>query len=91
VTALYRNAPNPFRGTTDIRYASPSRAQVNLGIYDVAGRHLRTLADGVVEPGSHNARWDGRDDKGGPVPPGVYFVRMTAPGFDKTRSLILLR
>jgi hypothetical protein len=91
VMALYGNAPNPFRGATDIEFATPGRARVSLAVFDVAGRKVRTLADGVVEPGNHSVRWDGRSDSGSLAPSGVYYVQMAAPGFEKTASMILLR
>jgi predicted outer membrane repeat protein len=90
--ALYQNVPNPFSPTTVILYDVPKGGgRVELRIYDVAGRLIRTLVDEVETPGSKRASWDGRDDHGYPVSTGVYFYRMTAPDFTKTRKMILLR
>jgi len=88
---LCQNAPNPFRGSTEITYALPTSAKVNLDIYDVSGRQVTTLVSGPAGPGSHRVAWDGRDANGKSVPAGVYFLRMTSPGFDETRSMIVLR
>ncbi|MGH7725170.1 MAG: FlgD immunoglobulin-like domain containing protein [Candidatus Eiseniibacteriota bacterium] len=76
--------PNPFRGATRIRYAVrvDTPARVDIGIYDVAGRRVRALVAGTSPPGTHEAIWDGRDDAGVAMSPGVYFVR-TANGLEK--------
>jgi hypothetical protein len=89
--ALYQSTPNPFRGSTEIGYALPKPGTVSLEIYDVTGKQVRTLVRGSIEPGNHSVRWDARDGSGRAVPPGVYYVRMTSPGFDETRSVIVLK
>lgn len=90
--ALYQNVPNPFSPTTVILFDVPERGgKVELRIYDVAGRLVRTLVDEVKTPGAKRATWDGRNDHGDPVSTGVYFYRMKAPGFNETRKMILLR
>jgi hypothetical protein len=90
--ALYRNVPNPFNPTTVINYDVPEGGgMVTLRIYDVSGRLCRTLANGVVSAGEKSVTWNGRDDHGRHVTSGVYFYRMTAPGFTKTRKMVLLK
>ena len=90
--ALYQNVPNPFNPTTSIRYDVPAAGgRVTLRVYDVSGRLVRTLVDGVQPPGDHTATWNGRNDHGNGVATGVYFYRMTAPGFETTRKMILLQ
>ncbi len=59
--------------TVHLGIAKPGRVQVN--VYDVAGRKLRTLADRMFPAGEHKLVWDGADDTGRKVPRGVYFVR----------------
>lgn len=88
--ALHAVSPNPFRSATDVRYTVARSGSVRLAIFDIAGRQVRTFAPGVVEAGEHSLRWDGRDADGARVPAGVYYLRMTAPGFEASRSLILL-
>ena len=90
--ALHQNAPNPFNPTTAIRYDVPAHgATVELVVYDVLGRHVRTLADGFERGGRKRVTWDGRNALGQPAATGVYFVRMQAGGFVQTRKMVLLK
>jgi flagellar hook assembly protein FlgD len=92
VFALGRNCPNPFNATTKIAYDIPAGGgRVTLRIYDVAGRLVRTLADGVETPGRKTAIWDGKSNRGQRVASGVYFYRMTAPGFEKTSRMVMMK
>jgi hypothetical protein len=84
--------PNPFNPTTRIRYDVPARGgKVTLRIYDVEGRLVRTLVNEHQSPGQKIATWHGRNAQGQSVATGVYFYRMTAPGFEMTRKMILLK
>jgi hypothetical protein len=90
--ALHQNVPNPFNPTTVIRYGVPEwGGDVTLRIYDVSGRLVRTLVDGTEGPGVKTVTWDGRNDRGQTVSSGVYFYRMTAPGFEMTQKMVLLQ
>ncbi len=90
--ALNQNYPNPFNPTTVIRYDVPaSGGKVILRIYDVKGRLVRTLVDGYQSSGQKTAIWHGRNNHGQNVVTGVYFYRMTAPGFEMTKKLVLLK
>jgi flagellar hook assembly protein FlgD len=64
---------------------------VRLWILDVAGRIVRTLVDETQGAGPHEAIWDGKDDRGGPVSSGVYFYVLDADGDRRTRKLVLLK
>jgi hypothetical protein len=92
------NYPNPFNPTTRIPYAVGAHQGANvavpvrLAIYDVAGRRVATLVDRALPPGPYEAVWDGRSDRGGPAPSGVYFARLTVgQGESFTRKLVLLK
>jgi len=69
----------------------PGGGDVTLRVYDVAGRLVATLVDEVQSPGPKRARWDGSDQRGGVAASGVYFYRLTAPGFEQTRKMVLIR
>jgi photosystem II stability/assembly factor-like uncharacterized protein len=89
---LYQNRPNPFNPTTVIRFDVPTGgAHVSLRVYDVRGNLVRTLVDGVEAPGERRVVWNGRNEAGNLVATGVYFYRMTAPGFEMTRKMVLLQ
>lgn len=68
--------PNPFLGATTIGFALASATQVELGVYDLSGRLVRSLARGHLGAGAHRIEWNGRDDEGRRATPGVYFVRL---------------
>lgn len=90
--ALFQNAPNPFNPTTAIRYDIPAGgATVRLVVYDVLGRHVRTLIDGFETAGRKRIVWDSRNARGHRVATGVYFVRMQAGSFVQTRKMVLLK
>jgi flagellar hook assembly protein FlgD len=63
---------------------------VQVAVYDVAGRKVRTLADRVFSPGEHTLTWDGTDDDGRGVARGVYFVRSSTQK-DASRIIVLQR
>jgi hypothetical protein len=71
--------PNPLRSATRIPFALSAPASVRLTVFDVAGRRVRAILDGVPYPaGDHTAGWDGRDEAGGLAPQGIYFLRLEA-------------
>jgi parallel beta-helix repeat protein len=91
---LMQNRPNPFNPTTTIEYAIPASAAsvpVNVSVYDVTGRLVRTLVDRTESAGFHSVVWDGRDARGAPVASGVYFYRIVAGGFHADRKMVLLK
>ncbi|MDH4337488.1 MAG: T9SS type A sorting domain-containing protein [Candidatus Krumholzibacteria bacterium] len=92
--ALGQNHPNPFNPTTVIPYTLPggtSTTRVRLLVMDVSGKLVRTLVDEPQTGGVHEAIWDGRDDRAGPVSSGVYFYVLDADGKRQTRKLVLLK
>lgn len=72
-------SPNPFRGSAALRFGLARAGEVRLELFDVGGRRVRMLAEGVRSAGSHMVPWDGRDDGGRPVGAGIYFVRLVTP------------
>ena len=94
---LSRNYPNPFNPSTNIDVSLPGAAKVTVVVYDLLGREVATLANGVYPAGTHRLVWNAGDDAGHPAASGVYFVRLTATdisgkaSFVRTRKLILAR
>jgi hypothetical protein len=78
--SLRAPSPNPFRTRTTFAFELPSPARVRLAIHDVAGRVVRDLSLGLRPAGAQAAAWDGRDDRGRPVPSGVYFCVLRGAG-----------
>ena len=90
-TALHPNAPNPFDGSTRIRFELAGPARVSIAIYDLLGRKVRVIVDQALGPGNHARTWNGRDDGGRPVPSGVYLCRLSAGDFEDVDKMLLLR
>jgi len=94
VLELALPAPNPARGGTRFWYGVPAdRAggMLELAIYDLSGRRVRTLQSGRAEPGRHFASWDLRDGSGAPAHAGVYFARLSLGAEAHTRKLVVVR
>ncbi|RMD88645.1 MAG: T9SS C-terminal target domain-containing protein [Calditrichaeota bacterium] len=83
---LDQNYPNPFNPSTTIRFALPKRSHVSLKLYDLLGREVATLVDEEHEPGEYKVVFEAHG-----LPSGVYFYRIEAEGFVKTRKLMLLK
>jgi hypothetical protein len=83
--------PNPFTPSTSIRFTVIEATVVDLGVYNVLGQRIRTLFAGDRAAGEHREAWDGRDDEGRDMPPGVYYVRITQGRDTETQPLVLVR
>jgi subtilisin family serine protease len=92
VTDLIAIVPNPFNPSTTIHYtvAAPGRA-VEISIYDVAGRLVRTLVDAQQAPGIHQVVWDGTNAAGVGVSSAPYFVKFSAKDVERTMKILLLK
>lgn len=88
---LLQNVPNPFNPSTVIHYELEQRANVTLAVYNVAGQKVKNLVSAVQPEGAHKVAWDGTNDRGHRVASGLYFYRLQAGGFVKTRKMILLK
>lgn len=90
--AIFPPYPNPVRGgAAMLRYRLDRSGAVSLRIHDGAGRLVRTLLDGGRDAGQHETRWDGRDESGQPVRPGMYFATIEASAERATTRFLLLR
>lgn len=88
---VLRASPNPFNPSTTINFSLPVAGRATLAVFDVAGRRVSTLVDGVVAAGASSCVWEGRDDGGRDVPSGVYQVRLTAAGTVQREQVTLVR
>jgi hypothetical protein len=95
VTRLGPARPNPFNPRTTFAYSLAGRSHVAIRVFDLAGRVVKTLVEGVRGPGEHAAVWDGTTEAGDHAASGVYLVKMEAAGtpgaFAAARKLVLLR
>jgi hypothetical protein len=90
--SLGQNYPNPFNPVTTIEFSVPANAErVELGVYNVAGRLVRTLVDGEMPAGPSRVVWDGRDEHGKSCSSGVYFMKLSAGSETQTGKMTLLK
>lgn len=88
---IMANYPNPFNPSTTIRYQLPNAGHVTLKVYDMLGREVATLVDGVKEVGSYSATFDGEK-----LASGVYIMRLVARSADgkdfvQTNKMMLMK
>ncbi len=83
-TRLLPNYPNPFNPATTIVVELAQEGPMQVEVYDMLGRRVRSLADGVHAAGLHSFEWNGTDDQGSAVETGIYFARLTANGQTQT-------
>jgi len=88
---LSQNVPNPFNPRTRIAYVLAEPTEVSLEIFDVSGRHVRTIVRGRETAGRKLVTWDGRDNRGDQVASGVYFYRLRAASYVETRKAVFLK
>ena len=84
--ALQQNYPNPFHPATTVRYTLSRPGRVQLAVYDLLGREVVRLKDGVAAAGTHQARVDAKGWASG-----VYLYRLTTPEGSATRRMVLAR
>lgn len=82
--------PSPSTGNVSFEYGLPTEAPVALVIYDLGGRQVRTLvAPQVQTAGPQRVTWDGHDERGRPLAPGIYLARLIVAGHSFERRLVL--
>jgi len=83
---LSQNYPNPFNPSTKIRYSIPKTTEVSLKVYNVLGREIETLVDGVLQAGEYNT-----DFSSSKLSSGVYFYRLNAGDFVQTKKMVVVK
>ncbi len=88
---LEQNYPNPFNPSTTISVNVASDSHVLLNVYDINGRLVSTLADGVYDIGYHSFIWNGLDQTGNKVSAGIYFYSLHTKEMTITKKMILMK
>ncbi len=89
---LHQNYPNPFNPETVISYRLSVISDVSLKIFDVLGREITTLVNGMQSPGIHTVKWNGKNSAGQQVGGGIYFYRLKADrNSADTRKMMLIK
>lgn len=89
-TLAVRGWPNPFATSTTVAFTLARGGAVRVALYDALGRRVRALVDGSLAAGAHEVTWDGADDAGRPVPPGLFACRVASAEGSATRWLVRL-
>ena len=88
---LHQNHPNPFNPVTTLRYDLPEDAMVNITIYDMMGRVVRTMVNTQQNTGFKSVRWNATNDAGSSVSAGLYLYMIQAGDFRQTKKMVLLK
>ncbi len=83
--------PNPIVQSSRFEIQVPAGTRTDLSVFDVTGRLIRTLLDGESPAGSKIVTWDARDARGGHVPAGIYFLRLSAGSQQRVEKLVVAR
>ena len=89
--SLGQNYPNPFNPQTQFHYSLENIENVYLAIYDVLGKEIYTIHNGLQRAGKHNVQWTGINNQGDFVPSGVYFCRLKTGTEVLTKKMVLNR
>ena len=88
---LYQNYPNPFSKETSIKFNLAEESDIEILIYDVRGRVVKTFDEGIKVPGPHELIWDGTNEEGDKVSSGIYFYQLRSKNYTKARKMTLIK
>ena len=89
--SVHQNYPNPFNPVTTLRYDLPEQATVNIIIYDMLGRQVKTLINQTQEAGYKSVIWNATNDYGKPVSAGIYLYQIQTGEYISTKKMVLLK
>ncbi len=89
--ALFQNYPNPFTDNTKIGFVIEENSHVSLKVYDISGKHVKTIADKEFESGYHYINWNGENTNGKKLSPGVYIFQFHNNGTNYYKQGILIK
>jgi hypothetical protein len=83
---LFNNYPNPFNSNTIIKYQVDKYSLVEIKIFDILGREIKTLVNETLQPGSYEVTFDGSN-----LASGVYLYKLTTEGFSETKKMLMIK
>ena len=89
--AIYQNYPNPFNPITNIKYDLPSDAHTVMEVFDIMGKHVKTLVDENQTAGFKTIKWDATNSAGNNVAAGMYIYQIKSGSYNETKKMILLK
>jgi hypothetical protein len=88
---LHQNYPNPFNPITTLRYELPENSHVNITIYDMLGKEVKTLINQTQDAGYKSVIWNATNDVGAPISSGLYLYTIQVGDFSQTKKMVLLK
>ena len=89
--ALHQNYPNPFNPETKIQFDVAEKSHVSIEIFNLVGQKVATLANSTMDVGKYTITWGGLNDKGAPLPSGMYFYEMNNSSYHAIKKLVLVK
>ena len=89
--SLLQNYPNPFNLVTKLRYDLPENSHVNITIYDMLGRAVKTMVNQHQNAGHRSIIWDGTNDYDNTVSTGIYLYQIQAGAYTRTKKMVFLK
>ena len=86
-----QNYPNPFNSKTAINYTLSRDSMIDITVYDISGRKVKTLLNKWQIKGDYKIKWDANGQKGEDLPSGMYFYQLKTENFVKNKRMILLK
>lgn len=91
INNLFVCKPNPFGVYTEIKFSLAQKEAVQVSIYDIQGRLVKTIVNGTIAPGTHLLNWDGKDNAGQYAANGVYFISVKAESFYAANKVVYIK
>jgi flagellar hook assembly protein FlgD len=88
---MHQNYPNPFNPITLLRYDLSEESLVNITIYDMTGKAVKTLVNGSQAAGFKSVQWNATNDRNEPVSAGLYLYTIQVGAFRNTKKMVLLK
>ncbi len=85
------NYPNPFNPSTEISFKVNKTSQININIFDITGKFVKSLINKPFSAGHHSLKWDGKNDSQKAVSSGIYFYKISSQNQSETKRMILVR
>ncbi len=83
--------PNPFSSSITIEFSTHNKGHISLKIYDITGKLVKTLANGMYEVSSYRMKWNGMNENGVKVAPGIYYCKLKTEHYSSTNKIIMIR
>ena len=91
ISDLKQNIPNPFSSITQINYSVENTGNVTLGIYNTKGQLIRILQSGRISAGEYSVIWNGLNENGNKLVPGIYYYKLNTKSGVVTKKMIMMK